>query len=485
MMQRKLDQAPRAHNTETSITVTTKLAEKRSKQFLQEVLYPRSIKVISDSLHRGMLKSLQKDLRFNQLALKDILRGAFVELDAPEVVKDFEAIVQNSENEAMFEAEYRDTFLKNGGFRNLNVVCRYIQPRMIVEGQMQNTWIPPPVVIDRRESGIAPSTTVWNLVSNIYPDKVGDDRDKYFIPDHIYAINAKDEGEKAKIRQYHRVLPAFLLRKGSKPPYLVEESKDHIDKECEARQYLSLIAASALHNHMLLRSLSNEAQAKKTIELDPGLCIYGMTCCAELVSIYKMGIHDIWSDPGLENKIKKAVRYDFVRVDSIYLTTPSDCGRLSNWMNTLHLYGRTVHADSVMKDGKKAFSGRKFESGDWQRDLTKVAFCYGEQPNTATFTGYTSIDNEDNEDSEDSEDSEDIGEQEKQKDKDEEEGQGGRRTRTRTRRQDEEEEAADHPAPKRQKVGNGPCNHACRDQKTRRNEWCKHNCCEYSRQLPI
>jgi hypothetical protein len=168
---------------------------------------------------------------------------------------------------------------------------------MIVEGPMQNTWIPLPVATDRRESGIPPSVMVWHLVTNIYPDKaVEDNKCKYFIPDHIYAFNAKDE-EQTKIKKYQRGgLPGFLLlkgRNGVKPPYLVEESKDHSNKECEAQQYLSLLAALALHDHMLLRSLADEAQANKIVALNLELCIYRMTCCAKLVNIYKMSIRDI------------------------------------------------------------------------------------------------------------------------------------------------------------------------------------------------
>jgi hypothetical protein len=41
-------------------------------------------------------------------------------------------------NEATYEAEYHDTFLKNGGrFGKLDVV-RHVQPRMIVNGPQQN-----------------------------------------------------------------------------------------------------------------------------------------------------------------------------------------------------------------------------------------------------------------------------------------------------------------------------------------------------------
>lgn len=416
-MQRKTDQAPNAHGNDAASTVTTtKLAEKRSKQFLYEVLYPRGIKVISDSLRRSTLKSLQEYLGSNHPASKEVLGNAFVELDGSKVTKGFKGMKMDSENEATFEAEYRDTFLKSGCSGELDAVCRFVQPNMIVEGLTQNTWIPLPVVTDRRESGIALSTTVWDLVSNIYPDKAGEDRGKYFIPDHIYAFNAKDEEEEAKINHYHREgLPGFLLlkgRNGIKPPYLVEESKDHSDKECEARQYLSLLAASALHDRMLLRSLTDEAQANKMVALDLELCIYGMTCCAQLVTIYKMSIRDIWSNPDLSKKIEKPVRYDFLRVDCLDLTIPSDCKRLSDWMNTLHLYGRTFQSESVMRDGEKAYFSKKFEAGDWKKELSKVAFLYGRQPNTAIFsTKHTSIGNEGNEgnkdDGDDGDDKED------------------------------------------------------------------------------
>ena len=46
-----------------------------------------------------------------------------------------------------------------------------------------------------------------------------------------------------------------------------------MDKEREARQYLSLLAASALHDRILLRLLTDEAQVKKMVVLDPELCI--------------------------------------------------------------------------------------------------------------------------------------------------------------------------------------------------------------------
>src|SRR5436305_5353079 len=204
-MQRKMDQAPGACNDDAAtIVTTTKLAEKRSKQFLHEVLYPRGITVISDSRHVGTLKSLQEDLGSNQLALKEALGKAFVELDGSEVAKGFREMKMDSENEAMFEARYHDTFLKSGSISGkLDVVCRYVQPRMIVEGPMQNTWISLPVVTDRRESGIALSTAMWNLVSNIYPDKASEDKDKYFITNHIYAFDAKDEEEQFKILEYY------------------------------------------------------------------------------------------------------------------------------------------------------------------------------------------------------------------------------------------------------------------------------------------
>jgi hypothetical protein len=107
--------------------------------------------------------------------------------------------------------------------------------------------------------------------------------------------------EREKIEKYQdRRLPGFLLMKEQdsvKPPYLIQESKDHKNKERKALQYLSLLAASALHDRMLLRLLTNKAQTGKMISLGPELCIYKMICCAELVIIYKISIQDIWSNP--------------------------------------------------------------------------------------------------------------------------------------------------------------------------------------------
>lgn len=80
------------------------------------------------------------------------------------------------------------------------------------------------------------------------------------------------------------------------------------------------------------------------IALDRDLCIYGMTCCAAFITIFEMSIRDIWSKPDL-SKIKKPVRYDFKRVD---FPEPSGCSRR---MNTLHYYGKTFVAQSVMQDG--------------------------------------------------------------------------------------------------------------------------------------
>lgn len=201
--------------------------------------------MINDSFYPHTLKSLQEDLGSNQLAIKEVLSNVFVELDGSEVAKGFREMKIDSENKAIYEAEYRDTFLKSDSRSGkLDVVCCYVQPKIIVEGPMQNTWIPLPVVTDHRESGIAPSIIVWHLVTNIYPDKAIDDNQyKYFIFDHIYTFKAKDEEKEFKIDKYQRGgLPGFLLlkgRNGTKLLYLVEESKDHGDKEREAWQYLA------------------------------------------------------------------------------------------------------------------------------------------------------------------------------------------------------------------------------------------------------
>ena len=387
---------------QSSVPTTTKLAEKNSKDFLQQVLHPRGIRIISETLVRQALESLQKYIGYpGQLELKQELGDAFVEFDTSAAAKVFEAMEKDNQNEATHEVEYRRYFLKSGSYGSINTVCLCVQKKMIIDGSEQRIWIPRPVVTDRRESGLAPSIMVWDFVHKVYPGKAGNskDQDKYFIPGHIYAVNGRDEAEQDTIALYTEYLPGFLLmeeRDGMKPPYLIQESKDHKGKERETRQYLSLLTASALHDRMLLRWLSDEAQETEMIALDPELCIYGMTCCGVLVTLYKMSIRDIWSNPST-SKVGDPVRYDFVRVEKFFLNKPSNCTRLSNWMNTLHYYGRTSLAESMMQDGEKAYSGMKVTLAGWREQLSQVVFCYGKEPNTATFSAkYTDTGNKDN-----------------------------------------------------------------------------------------
>jgi len=274
-------------------------------------------------------------------------------------------------------------------------------------------------------------------------------------------------------------LPGFLLmeeRDGMKPPYLIQESKDHKGKEREARQYLSLLTASALHDRMLLRWLSDEAQTNRMVALDPELCIYGMTCCGVLVTLYKMSIRDIWSNPST-SKVGDPVRYDFVSVEKFFLNKPSNCTRLSNWMNTLHYYGRTSLAESMMQDGEKAYSGMKITLAGWREQLSQVVFLYGKQPNTATFTTkYTDTGNKDND--EDGEDGEDNrGGEDNEGDEGDEDNRGGEDN------EDNEDGADDAPpTPKRRKLSRTPCRHACRNQRLRSGRFCKHVCCQHGRE---
>jgi hypothetical protein len=248
-----MDQQSGPQRRDVPTITTTKLAEKHNELFLQQVLHPRGIKVISDVFHRGALESLQVHLGSpDRSELKQLLGNAFVEFDASEAARVFGAMYR--ENEAMHEAEYQRYFLKMGPYGSIGTVCRCIQKRMIIDGLEQHTWIPLPVVIDRSPL----PTVVWDVVSKVYPDKVGEskDQDKYFVSGHLYAVNGRDEAEQGKILSYVAQLPGFLLMNewnGMKPPYLIQESKDHRGKEREARQYLSLLAASVLHDRMLLR----------------------------------------------------------------------------------------------------------------------------------------------------------------------------------------------------------------------------------------
>jgi hypothetical protein len=497
-MLRKMDE-------QSSVPTITKLAEKNSKDFLQQVLHPRGIKIISGFLVRQALESLQKDIRIpDQLELKQELGDAFVEFDTSAAAKVFEAMEKDNQNEAMHEVEYRKYFLKSGPYRSINTVCRCVQKKMIVDGSEQRTWIPRPVVTDRRKSGLAPSTKVWDFVHKVYPGKAGNkDQDKYFIPDHIYAVNGRDEAEQETIALYAEQLPGFLLmaeRGGMKPPYLIQESKDHKGKEREARQYLSLLAASVLHDRMLLRWLSDEAEETQTIALDPELCIYGMTCCGVLVTLYKMSIRDIWSKTST-SKVGDPVRYDFVSVENFFLDIPSDCTRLSNWMNTLHYYGRTTLAESMMQDGGEAYSGMKITLEDWREQASQVVFCYGKEPNTATFNAkYTDTGNKDNDKGDDEgggghEDDEDDGGHEGEGGHEGDEGDEGDEGHGGDGDDEGDggdggheghkghEDSADNapPAPKRQKLSGTFCDHKCLDKVTKRGDWCEHGCCQRGR----
>jgi hypothetical protein len=474
--------------------VPTELAEKHSELFLPQVLHPRGIKVISETVDAGALESLQIHLgRPDRSEVKQVLGTAFVEFDTSEVIKMFRAMGRNEDNEAMHEAEYRTHFLKRGLHGSPGAVCRCIQKKMIVDGSEQRTWIPLPVVIDRRESGIPPPTMIWDSVGEVYPDKVGESKsqDKYFIPDHLYAVNGRDEAEQSKIMSLNH-LPGFLLMAqpdAMKPPYLIQESKDHHSKEREARQYLSLLTASVLHDRMLLRWLTDEAQANKMITLDRELCIYGMTCCGGLVTLYKMSIRDIWSNP-VTSMVGKPVRYDFMKVESFMLTEPSHCARLSDWMNTLHFYGQTSLAESMMQDGEKAHSSKKIKLAGWKRQLSQVVFLYGKEPNTATFnTEYASTSNNYNDGNKDGGDGDD--DEDNEDGKDNEGGENGEDNEDNEDGKDNEdnedsEDSADdaHPDPKRRRLSRTPCSHICRNRRLQRGRFCKHVCCKHGREGP-
>src|SRR5947208_242341 len=102
-MQRKMNRQPSAHvhNTHNStiITAATELAQRHSEIFLQQVLHPRGIKVISDTYDLDALGSLQEYLgNPGRPVLKQVLGNAFVELAASEVAKVFEAMKMYGEN---------------------------------------------------------------------------------------------------------------------------------------------------------------------------------------------------------------------------------------------------------------------------------------------------------------------------------------------------------------------------------------------------
>ena len=79
-MQRKMDQQSNLQSRNNqSVPTTKKLAEKNSKDFLQQVLHPRGIKIISETLIRHALESLQERIGSpDQSELKQVLGNAFV-----------------------------------------------------------------------------------------------------------------------------------------------------------------------------------------------------------------------------------------------------------------------------------------------------------------------------------------------------------------------------------------------------------------------
>src|SRR5436189_3260192 len=126
-----------------------------------------------------------------------------------------------------------------------------------------------------------------------------------------------------------------------------------------------------------------------------------MTCCAKLITIYKMNIWDIWSNSKSSKKTMEPVRYNFERVEFFNLTDVLSYSHFSDWMDTLHFYGWTSQAKSVMQDAEKAHSGKKVKVANWHKELSQVVFHYGQQPNMVLFSlEHASIDNE-NENNED------------------------------------------------------------------------------------
>jgi hypothetical protein len=137
-MQRKMDQQSNLQSR-NDLSVPT-ITEKNSEDFLQQVLHPRGIKIMSETLIRHALESLQERIgNPDQSELKQVLGNAFVEFDTSEATKVFGAMEACGENEAMHETEYRKYFLKSGLYGSIDTVCRCAQKKLIIDGSEQCT----------------------------------------------------------------------------------------------------------------------------------------------------------------------------------------------------------------------------------------------------------------------------------------------------------------------------------------------------------
>lgn len=144
-------------------------------------------------------------------------------------------------------------------------VRRQPQHPLFWRGTAPHIYLPLPTVFDRRFSGLAPCTKIWEYqLSRVLTDRKQHSENCAFLA-HAYFIvmpNFEDPG----IRRFGS-LPAYrqamIYKKMpiSCPLHFITEEKSSPDDDRAAHTYLALVSSSLLQERLLLRYLTDEAQS--------------------------------------------------------------------------------------------------------------------------------------------------------------------------------------------------------------------------------
>jgi hypothetical protein len=354
-----------------SISTTTSRPAKDSAEYCRQVLEPRGIKIIAESFDPNATAKLPLA---PTSALAKALNRAFVNFDSAKLMEACQ-FAKGEYNEAQWTAEvYQMYFLLTNPDPNEGGVRRMVQHPFSWSGKASNVCLPPVVDFDRRSSGLYEYSQIWYI-----PTDQKSRSDTTCWPDHCYFVLPELTAQ-AQLRNY-TTLPGFRTglshnnRIISCPPYFITEDKAWADFECEARQYLAFIAAFLLQERLLLRHLTDKAQDELEIHFDESLCVYAMTNCGPVSTIYKMIVRNEFTNLG-DSKVKKAVRFDLVKLCDMDLTIEAHCEQLKVWVNYIHHWGKTVHMPAVMAEGSEASQSKYYINGGWKETLARKSFYY-------------------------------------------------------------------------------------------------------------
>lgn len=338
-----------------------------SAAYRRDVLEPRGIKIINQSD-----PNRAKPLMPFQFARAAALDGAFLTFDSAKLVKASQ-FAMGKYNKAQWNAEiYQWYFLLTNLVFDQSRVQRMVQHSFCWSGSSANVCLAPVQHFDRRASGSHEYPKV-SFVANERPQDIS------CWPDHCYFAIPESNSQ---LRNYTK-LPAFRgglsydSRGFSCPPYFVTEEKPSADLEVEARDYLAFITGFLLQERLLLRHLTDKAQFKSEIAFDESLCVYAMTNCGHLSTIYKMVVRNEFANAG-PLTARKPVRFDFVKLRDFFLTDKADCDELRLWINYIHYWGVKVHMRAVMAEGAEAWQSKYYVKSAWEESCARKAFYYRE-----------------------------------------------------------------------------------------------------------